>query len=289
MNICINIILAVSLNLIIGFTGQFSLGHAGFMAIGAYGAAIVLLRMPNIWGLIIGSVVGMIIAGASSLIVAIPTLRLRGDYLAIATLGFSEIIRIILVNGGTLTNGAAGLSNIPKKADWTIAFVMVMITIVVVSNIIHSKTGRNCIAIREDEIAAEAMGVNTTKFKVIAFVIGAMLAALGGSLYASNFYVIKPSLFTFTQSVNVLIVVVFGGIGSITGSVIGAIVLGILTTVLQDLAYLRMIVYAVVLIIIMIFRPSGLLGNHEFTMTGLFRLFHKKPKGGLTDGQSENE
>ncbi len=289
MNICINIVLAVSLNLIIGFTGQFSLGHAGFMAIGAYAAAIVLKYIPTAAGLVLGAVIGMIVAGLSSLIVAIPTLRLKGDYLAIATLGFSEIIRIVLVNGGSLTNGAAGLSNIPKRTGWTIAFIAVVITVVIVSNIVRSRTGRYCIAIREDEIAAEAMGVNTTKYKVLAFVVGAMLAALGGSLYASYFYVIKPSLFTFTQSVNVLIIVVFGGIGSITGSIIGAIVLGVLTTVLQDLAYLRMIVYAVILIIIMIFRPSGLMGNFEFTFSRLFKLAERRKKGGAADGQSENE
>jgi len=286
INVCINIVLAVSLNLIIGFTGQFSLGHAGFMSIGAYATAIVLRMMPNMYGLLIGAIVGMILAGVASLAVAIPTLRLRGDYLAIATLGFSEIIRIIMVNGGSLTNGAAGLSGIPKLNDWTISFVAVVLAVTVVANVIRSKAGRNCIAIRDDEIAAEDMGVNTTMYKTMAFAIGAMLAALAGAMYASYFYVIKPSTFNFNASINVLIIVVFGGIGSITGSIIGSLVLGVLTTMLQDLAYLRMIVYAVVLIIIMIFRPQGLLGDREFSMR-TFKRWMTRRKGTAADDKAE--
>ena len=263
-NICINIILAVSLNLIIGICGQFSLGHAGFMCIGAYSAAIVVRSMGNMMGFGLGILVGLIISSIAALIVSIPTLRLRGDYLAIATLGFAEIIRIAVLNMD-ITNGAAGLTGIPKLTTWPLLFVLMVISVVIVTNFGRSRQGRACISVREDEIASEAMGINTTRYKTTAFVVGAMLASVAGALYACNFYVIKPDLFTFNKSIDILVKVVFGGMGSITGSVIAAVFIGILNTVLQSFASLRMIIYGVVLVAIMIFRPSGLLGTKEFT------------------------
>ena len=276
-NICINIILAVSLNLIIGICGQFSLGHAGFMCIGAYSAAIMVKSMPNMGGFAIGIVIGLIFSALAALIVSIPTLRLRGDYLAIATLGFSEIIRIVVLNM-EITNGAAGITGIPQLTSWPLLFIVMVLSIMIVTNFGRSRQGRACISIREDEIASEAMGVNTTKYKTLAFVIGAMLASVAGALYACNFFVIQPDLFNFNKSIDILVMVVFGGMGSITGSLIAAIFIGILNTVLQSFSSIRMIIYGLALVGIMIFRPGGLLGTKEFTFSALFK--RRKKKGG---------
>lgn len=276
-NICINIILAVSLNLIIGICGQFSLGHAGFMCIGAYSTGIIVKMMPSLGGMVLGMIVGAVIAAIAALIVSIPTLRLRGDYLAIATLGFAEIIRILALNM-EITNGAAGLSGIPQLTSWPLLFILMVVSIVVVTNFGRSRQGRACISIREDEIASEAMGVNTTKYKTIAFVIGAILASVAGALYACNFFVIKPDQFTFNKSIDILVMVVFGGMGSVTGSVIAAVFIGLLNMFLQDYSGIRMIIYGIALVAIMIFRPSGLLGTKEFTFSALFRRRPKKGK-----------
>ena len=276
-NICINIILAVSLNLIIGICGQFSLGHAGFMCIGAYSAAIMVKSMPNMGGFAIGIVIGLIISAIAALIVSIPTQRLRGDYLAIATLGFSEIIRIVVLNM-EITNGAAGITGIPQLTSWPLLFIVMVLSIMIVTNFGRSRQGRACISIREDEIASEAMGVNTTKYKTLAFVIGAMLASVAGALYACNFFVIQPDLFNFNKSIDILVMVVFGGMGSITGSLIAAVFIGILNTVLQSFSSIRMIIYGLALVGIMIFRPGGLLGTKEFTFSALFK--RRKKKGG---------
>lgn len=271
----INMILAISLNLIIGVTGQFSLGHAGFMCIGAYAAAIITKASPTIMGFMLAVVVGGVISALVALVVAIPTLRLKGDYLAIATLGFSEIVRIVVLNMG-ITNGAAGLFGIPKLTSWPILLISIIISLLIVLNFSRSAPGRACISIREDEIASESMGINTTKYKTIAFVIGAVLAALAGALYACNFYVVKPDLFTFNKSVDILILVVFGGMGSFTGSMIAAVVIGFLNMYLQNFADIRMIIYGAALVFIMVFRPRGIFGTKEFTFSALFARFKKK-------------
>lgn len=276
VTIFINIILAVSLNLVIGISGQFSLGHAGFMAIGAYAGAIINKQIPGILGLLIGLIVGIGLAGLVALVVGIPTLRLTGDYLAIATLGTSEIIRIIISNADGITNGAAGISNIPDTATWVIVYICAILSVILVTNYIRSSSGRATLAIRENEIAAEAMGINTLKYKVIAFVIGAMCASVAGALYGSYIGVITPNDFTFQNSVDVLIIVVFGGIGSVTGSIISAIVLGVANLLLQGLGVWRTIIYAVLLILVMIFRPTGLLARKEFSLTFLLN----RRKGG---------
>ncbi len=268
--ICINMILAVSLNLIVGICGQFSLGHAGFMAIGAYSAGIVTRMIPNYGGMILGILIGFAISSIAALIVSIPTLRLRGDYLAIVTLGFSEIIRICIQNM-KITNGAAGLTGIPKLTTWPILFFAVVISIIVVTNFIHSVPGRAARAINDDEIAAEAMGVNTTKYKVMAFVVGAILASLAGSLFANYFYVLNPNQFTFNKSIDILVIVVFGGMGSISASVLSAIVIGILNMYLQQFTDIRMIIYGAALVLMMIFRPQGILGSWEFSIERLLK------------------
>lgn len=276
--ICINIILAVSLNLIVGICGQFSLGHAGFMAIGAYCAGIVTRMMPNYGGMLIGILIGFVISTLAALVVSIPTLRLRGDYLAIATLGFSEIIRICIQNM-KITNGAAGLTGIPKLTTWPILFVCMVLSIIVCTNFIRSAPGRAAIAINDDEIAAEAMGINTTKYKVIDFVIGAILASLAGSLFANYFYVLNPNQFTFNKSIDILVMVVFGGMGSISASVIAAVIIGILNMYLQQFTDLRMIIYGAALVLMMIFRPQGILGSWEMSIERLLKKHREKKEG----------
>lgn len=265
----INIILAVSLNLIIGITGQFSLGHAGFMAVGAYCVAITLRSIPGYPGFFLGILIGLVITTILSFIIAIPTLRLRGDYLAIATLGFSEIIRIAILNM-KITGGAGGISPIQPLLTWPLLFLFIVFSLVVVVMFKNSRFGRACISIREDEIAAQSMGIPITRYKVFAFTIGVCLASIAGGLYAVGFNVITPTIFTFTKSIDILVIVVFGGLGSITGSIVSAIVLGIINILLVGFTDIKMILYSITLILLMIFRPSGLLGNKEFSFKKLF-------------------
>lgn len=270
--ICMNIILAVSLNLVTGFTGQFSLGHAGFMSIGAYVGAIISMKTGSTAGFLFGILAGAVAAAVLGVLIGIPTLRLKGDYLAIATLGMAEIIRVIFLNM-KITNGAAGLNGIPRNTNWLWLFVFTVATVVLINSFIKSSPGRACISIREDEIAAESMGINTTKYKVTAFAIGAFFAGIAGALYSSYFYVIKPNLFSFVKSTDILVIVVLGGMGSVSGSVLAAIILGLLNTYLQQYAQLRMIIYSLILIGIMLFRPKGLMGTKEIT-----DLFKSKKK-----------
>lgn len=267
----INIILAVGLNLIVGFSGQFSLGHAGFMAIGAYAAAIIGSKSATYPAFFAAMVLGALIAGAVALIVGIPTLRLKGDYLAIATLGVSEIIRILIINGGDLTNGAAGILGIPAFTNWQMVYFFVVITTILTINFLRSPIGRATLAVREDEMAAESVGVNTTKIKVVAFVFGAITASIAGSLQAGFIGSVVPKDYTFINSINVLIIVVFGGLGSMTGTIVAAILLGILNMVLQNVASIRMIIYSLALILVMIFRPGGLLGTWELNFSRFFK------------------
>lgn len=272
----INIILAVGLNLIVGFSGQFSLGHAGFMAIGAYAAAIIGSKSPTYGAFFGAMIVGALLSGAVALLVGIPTLRLKGDYLAVATLGVSEIIRIFIINGGSLTNGAAGILGIPNFTTWQMVYFFVVITTIATLNFLRSPIGRSTLSVREDEIAAESVGVNTTKIKIIAFVFGAITASIAGSLQAGFIGSVVPKDYTFINSINVLIIVVFGGLGSITGAIVSAIVLGILNMLLQDVASVRMIIYALALVLVMIFRPGGLLGTWELSLSGFFKKSKKE-------------
>jgi branched-chain amino acid transport system permease protein len=276
MFIGINIMLATSLHLIIGITGQFSIGHAGFLAVGAYASAVMTMKLELPF--IIAVLTGGVIAAVAGMVIGIPSLRLKGDYLAIATLGFGEIVRIVLLNIDYV-GGASGMQ-VSHLTTWPWVFACVMITVLVIRNFTNSTHGRACISVREDETAADAMGINTTYYKVAAFVIGAFFAGIAGSLYAHNFYIIQPSNFGFLKSFDILIFVVLGGLGSLSGSVLAAILLTIVTTFLQDYPETRMIIYSLVLILMMIFRPQGLMGTKE--ITSLFT--HKKTKGGPKDG-----
>lgn len=263
----INVILAVSLNLITGFTGQFSLGHAAFMSVGAYVSAIATVKfdLPFAVALLLGA----IIAALAGMLIGIPTLRLKGDYLAIATLGFGEIVRIVIQNN-EYVGGASGFNDIPQNTNWAWLFFMTAGTLILIKNFVSSKSGRACIAIREDEIAAESMAINTTFYKVLAFAVGAFFAGIAGGLHSGYFYFIKPGDFAFMKSIDILVIVVLGGMGSISGSVVGAIVLALISVALQDIPELRMVIYSVILFLIMVYRPQGLVGNYKlkFLMKG---------------------
>lgn len=274
------IIGALGLNLIIGVSGQFSLGHAGFIAIGAYSVGIIFQHNSSLAGFALGIAVGIVLTCAVALVIAVPTFRLKGDYLAIATLGFSEIIRIVIQNL-EITGGAAGLSYIAfESVDDQGMFLMMLITIVLsillIVNYVRSSQGRATVAVREDEIAAEAMGVNTTKYKTIAFLIGASLAAISGAFFGPMNFFIKPGDFGFQKSIDVLVIVVLGGMGSLSGSVVGGVFIAIVNTLLQNYAEIRMILYALVLILVMILRPTGLFGNKEITDLKLKNFKFKK-------------
>ncbi|HCA43315.1 MAG TPA: branched-chain amino acid ABC transporter permease [Bacteroidetes bacterium] len=293
----INIILASSLNLINGFTGQFSLGHAGFMAIGAYVSAAVSTYFGPFFistfgttfpGSVISFLIFLLIGGISAaivgLIVGVPSLRLKGDYLALVTLGFGEIIRVIIqglevvgasqgfrgvyiYNNGEKfldmqSNSDIGFTffGIEKFTDFFWVYAIAAITIYVIYNLINSTYGRGYIAVKDDEIAAEAMGVNTTKYKVTAFVTGAFFAGLAGVLYAHYAQYINPEDFNFLRSIEVVVMVILGGMGSILGVIIAAVILTILPELLRGVSEYRMIIYALLLIIMMLTRPQGLFG-----------------------------
>lgn len=276
-----NIILAVSLNLVCGITGQLALGHAGFMSVGAYAAAIVTMKFGLPFALAL--IVGGLAASVMGLIIGLPTLRLKGDYLAIATLGMGEIIRVILINIDYV-GGASGLSPVPKYTNWSWIFLCVVITIVFIKNFIGSTHGRACISIREDEIAAETMGINSTKYKIMAFCLGAFFAGVAGALYAHNFFIIQPNIFNFFKSFEYLVMVVLGGLGSLTGAVVAASGLTVVNVALQRVPELRMIIYSLVLIIVMLFRPGGLMGRKEIT----FQMFKRQQEGGGQRGTTRH-
>ncbi len=274
----INITLAVSLNLINGFTGQFSIGHAGFMAIGAYSSAYFTvtfgdrLRAPLSFLpefgqqgvlLLVGLAIAAVLAAMAGFVVGVPSLRLRGDYLAIVTLGFGEIIRVSILNIDAV-GGARGFSGIPRLANFFWIYLFAAATILVVYRIVHSSFGRTLVAIREDEIAAEAMGVHTTRAKVISFVVSSAMAGVAGGLFAHFLMYINPNSFTFLKSFEIIIMIVIGGLGSITGSVLGAVLFISLTEGLREFAQYRMILFSLLLIVIMIVRPQGILGHREF-------------------------
>lgn len=269
---CINVILVVSLNLINGFTGQFSIGHAGFFAIGAYLSAYltVKLQVPFVPALICGG----ILAGITGLAVGLPALRLRGDYLAIATLGFGEIIRVIILNTNAV-GGARGFSGIPKYTTFGLAYLTAIITVVAIRNFVSSDYGRACLAVREDEIAAASLGVNSTYFKVLAFSLGAFFAGTAGALFSHylQYMAPTPSQIGFLKSIDILIMLVLGGLGSITGSIVATVVLTVLPEFLRGFAEYRMVIYPILLIAVMIYRPAGLLAGREFSLDSLLNLF----------------
>jgi branched-chain amino acid transport system permease protein len=269
-----NVVLAVSLNVVNGFTGQFSLGHAGFMAVGAYTAAKVTLALAGVRIVGLPEVVSdqlafavalgaaMAAAAAAGFLVGMPSLRLRGDYLAIVTLGFGEIIRSLIENTPAL-GAALGLGGLPKRTNVVWVGVCVIATIVMARRLAVSTQGRALFAIREDEIAAEAMGVDTTGYKVRAFIISAAYAGLAGGLVVHAIQLVTPRMFTFIRSFEIVVMVVLGGLGSVTGSIVAAFVLTVALEVLREFQQYRMVVYALLLIVLMLLRPQGIFGTRE--------------------------
>ena len=302
----INIILATSLNLINGFTGQFSIGHAGFMAVGAYSSAYFTVTYgrsleASLAGLgdvvassivlLIAILIGALVAAVAGLIVGIPSLRLKGDYLAIVTLGFAEIIRIVILNIDAV-GGATGYQ-VPGYANFLWIGIFAVITVVVIHNIVKSDAGRALVSIREDELAAEAMGVNTTRYKVTSFVIGSSFAGVAGVLFAHYNKFLSTNDFQFIKSFEIIIMIVIGGMGSMTGAILGAIIVTLLPELLRGLpdlqvgsttfkfADLRLVIFALILILTMIVRPQGILGTAE--IGSFIKRFRRadKPTGGL--------
>lgn len=305
--IAINAILAVSLNLIYGFTGMFSLGHAGFMAIGAYVCAMLILptaQKEASWILedikpflldlsapfMVAVIAGGLAAALLGLVIALPVLRLGGDYLGIATLGFAEVIRVVITNATPYTNGSLGIKGIPQYGTlwWNYGFLV--LTIYFMVTLLRSNSGTVFKAIRDDEIAARTMGINTFSNRVISFCIGAFFAGVGGALQAALISTIDPKMFNFLLTFNILMIVVAGGLGSVTGSIIGSILITILLEWLRfvespislgaveipGIPGMRMVIFSVILMCIIIFRREGLMGMREFSWDWLFSLGRRK-------------
>ncbi len=307
--LCIYVILAVSLNLTVGILGELSLGHAGFMCVGAFAGAVFSKCMAetitvSLLRFTLSLFVGVICAGICGVLIGIPVLRLRGDYLAIVTLAFGEIIKNLInviylgldssgfhvsmkdamslnmePDGMVIIKGAQGITGTPSDSNFTIGVILVLITLIIVTNLVHSRTGRAIMAIRDNRIAAESIGINITKYKILAFSISAALAGAAGVLYAHNLSTLTalPKNFGYNMSIMILVFVVLGGIGSIRGSMIAAVVLTLLPELLRSLNEYRMLIYAVVLIATMIFTwsPSAIELRERFSLA---KLFHKEEK-----------
>lgn len=279
--LCVNIIAAISLNLVVGISGELSLGHAGFMCVGAYSGAffsnVTKDAMPELPRFIIAVLIGAIVAAIFGILIGIPVLRLRGDYLAIVTLAFGEIIKNLMnvlyvgldskglhfatsamnlgmePGGKQIVKGALGIAGTPKSSTFTIGVILILLTLFIVLNLINSRSGRAIAAIRDNRIAAESIGINITKYKLMAFTVSAALAGVAGVLYAHNLATLNVKKFDYNTSIQILVFVVLGGIGNIRGSIIAAIVLTALPEMLRGLSDYRMLIYAIVMIVMMLF------------------------------------
>lgn len=290
---CYTIILVTSLNLLVGFMGEFSLGHAGFMSVGAYASAILTnslydYGMPKLLLFIIALLVGGAAAACMGVLVGIPALRLRGDYLAIVTVAFAEIIRVAFCNFA-ITGSGRTMSGIAKLSDFYWCYWAMVICVAVMYMYTRSRFGRTVIAIREDYIAASASGINVTYYKVLNFTISAFFAGIGGAMYAHYMTAMIPTNFNFMYSAEMLTEVIIGGTGSLTGSIIGAAFLSALPEAMRQFSIYRILAYSVVLVLVMIFKPGGIFGTWEFSLTRLIgkaAAFIKAPharKGGNAD------
>jgi branched-chain amino acid transport system permease protein len=289
----INVILAVGLNLINGTTGQFSIGHAGFMAVGAYGAAYFGVQLAPLVQRLVGAsaladavtfnlalVIGAILAGLAGLLVGAPSLRLRGDYLAVVTLGFGEIIRISFNNAHFL-GAATGYfgdtpAGLPAYTSFFWVYAWATAIVILIRNLTFSQTGRSLSAIREDEIAAEAMATPTTRLKVLAFSLSAASAGIAGGMFAYMQSGIRPEDFRFDKSIDMIVMIIIGGLGSISGAVVGGIFVAVTLELMRDLQQYRLVLYALLLIVIMLVRPEGLLGSRE--LSEVLRARFRRPK-----------
>ena len=311
LNLCaIYTVLGLSMNLINGFTGLFSLGHAGFMAVGAYTTAMLTMPIATkqmnfflaplispldkiVWPFLPSLLLAGILSAFVAFLIGAPVLRLKGDYLAIATLGFSEIIRVIFTNTQRITNGALGLKGIPATTNLWWSFGTAVITIFIMVSLVNSSFGRAFKAIREDEIAAESMGVSLFKHKVLSFTIGAFFAGIGGGLLGNLMGTIDPLMFRFFMTYNILLIIVLGGMGSITGTIISAFIITIAQEVLRfldeplfpnipALPGLRMVVFSILLMLVVLFFRQGIMGTRGFSWDKFIKFFARKPlsKGG---------
>ncbi|WP_370814100.1 branched-chain amino acid ABC transporter permease [Butyricicoccus pullicaecorum] len=284
--ICAYVVMAVSLNLTVGILGELSLGHAGFMSVGAFAGIVATTSLAETipfapLRLAIAMVIGAVCAAIAGVIVGVPVLRLKGDYLAIVTLAFGEIIKNIvgvlyigrdssglhfslieqkfeLAEGGKMIiNGPMGVSGVTKISSFTAGFVLILITLFIILNLVHSRTGRAIMSVRDNKIAAESIGISVTRYKLLAFVISAAFAGMAGTLYAMNFSTVTAAKFDFNTSILILVFVVLGGLGNIWGSIIAAALLTVLPELLRAVNDYRMLIYAILLIVMMIFNNSG--------------------------------
>lgn len=267
----IYLIATLGVSILVGFTGLFSLGHAGFMAIGAYGTAlsIKLLHMPFFPACLMGILAAMLAGG----LIGRATLRLKGDYFVIATLAIGECTKLLIENIPSITGGSRGLTDIPKKTSLLLVWVILLAVIVILSNFLHSKHGRNCIAVREEELAAKSIGIDVIRYKMLAFLISCALCGLAGGLLAGYMGYLYPTMFTMAKSNELTMTVILGGTGSLTGTILAGLVLIPLPEYLriESAEEWRMVLYGVLVVAVIVFKPSGLMGSKEFTVAGVLR------------------
>lgn len=272
--ICINIVAVLGVSLLIGFTGVFTFGHAAYMAIGAYASALLTLRAgtPFLVSLAGGAVLAMLAAVP----IGYPTLRLSGDYFVVASLGVAEIVVLLIENMHGITGGARGLVGIPVKSKFWVVALIAVACVWFVRNFVNSRLGRNCVALRENELAAQTIAINPFRYKMMALVISAGLGGLAGGLLAHYTGVLHPSMFAFVKSEELVISVIFGGIGSVTGSVLSAVILTFLPEALRAVAEWRLVIYGVLVVVIIIARPQGLFGYREITREAIRRWLQQR-------------
>jgi branched-chain amino acid transport system permease protein len=289
------ILLSLGLNLVTGYTGQFCLGWAAFYGVGAYTSALLVMKMNfPFW---LSMPLGGLMAAVFGIALGIPTMRLKDIYLAITTLGFGEIVRLTMVNWTDLTRGSMGLPGIPAPSlfgyefdsnvpYYYLIFFLVAITVLAMQRIIDSRVGRALIAIREDDLAAKTMGIDVTAYKVMAFAVGAFFAGIAGSFYAHFTSFIDPHTFSFAESISVLAMVVLGGMGSIRGAILGAVVLSVAPEILRDVSEYRMIIFGLIMMVVMLVRPQGIMGKNRDRQKPRVRT--KRPEGGAPVGAAGN-
>lgn len=272
--VCINLLAVLGLSLMTGFTGLFNFGQAGFLAVGAYTATILTTQYEVPFA--IALLAGMITSALTSFVIGYPTLRLKGDYFAIATLGFSEAVRLLVENLEKITGGSRGIPRIPTVTTLPVALVSAVIALWLVANYVTSRHGRNCVAIREDELAAESIGINSFRYKQISFAINAMLAGLAGGLLAHYIGFIQPSMFSIVKSTELIVMVIFGGMHSLTGAILATLALTSLPELLRAAQAWRLVVYGALVVVIMVARPEGLMGSWELTPANVKALLSRK-------------
>lgn len=269
----IYMIAVLGVSILCGFTGMFSMGHAGFMAIGAYTSALITIHYDV--PIFVGVIAGMIAASIIGMIVSYPTLKLRDDYFIIVTLGIGEAIKLIIQNAASITGGARGLSDIPAGSHFATVWIIVIVTVILLKSFINCKQGRNCIAVREEELAAQSVGVSIFKYKMLAMVISCALCGCSGALLGHYMHYLHPNMFTMTKSDELVIMVILGGRGSLTGTILAGLLLLPLPELLRfgSAEQWRMVLYGFLVVIVILFRPSGLMGTKELTFQDIRHLF----------------